>query len=236
MKKKKTLIGGKEFKLNPYRDLFMSTFYIEYEPNRYFPADLTYISLLKVNQSISDVDNKYYNIESKNYYKVISDIKRNTVNPIIGGFFKNYAQNKYYKMLKRLRTIITRELFNNKDKYNNVEQRNMFQIRQDILEIYNSELGTYSQINKRIDTAIELIDKVEPDKIMIFILEIFDDFLLIKYEHELMNDILVGNDIKKNLKKIKKDLFEKLNNKAKPLLKEYYKKCQPFLPFEVKIN
>ena len=33
----------------------------------------------------------------------------------------------------------------------------------------------YSQINKRIDTAIELIDKVDSDKIMIFLLEIFDE-------------------------------------------------------------
>ena len=50
MKKKKTLVGGKVVKLNPYKNLFMSTFYLEYEPNRFFPADLTYISVLKVSK------------------------------------------------------------------------------------------------------------------------------------------------------------------------------------------
>ena len=74
---------------------------------------------------------------------------------------------------------------------------------------------------------------------MIFIFEIIDDFLLINYEHKLINSLLSESDkgkIKEYLKIIKKDLFEVLNNKAKHLLLQYYDKTKHFLPFRLQIN
>ena len=44
----------------------------------------------------------------------------------------------------------------------------LFQIRREILDIYNTELGVYSQINKRLDTSIELLGKVNQKRVMIF--------------------------------------------------------------------
>ena len=125
-------------------------------------------------------------------------------------------------MLKRLRTILTRIVFaqkeiksnNNSDNENvisNQDIRTILKLEKEILDIYNTELGIYSQINKRIDTAIEIIDKVDQSKVMIFIFEIIDDFLLINYEHKLINSLLSESDkgkIKEYLKIIKKDLFE----------------------------
>ena len=115
----------------------------------------------------------------------------------------------------------------------------LFQIRREILDIYNTELGVYSQINKRLDTSIELLGKVNQKRVMIFIFEIIDDFLLINYDHKLINDVLTEKDInklKEYLTIIKKDLFKVLNNKAKPILLKYYNKTKEFLPFKIDIN
>ena len=251
LKKKKTLPGNKVVKLDPFNNLLVITFMIEYEKNKFFPADITFLSLLRTQERLKDtMDNKYYNIPNDNFYNLVSDSERDSYKPIILGFFKNYAQNKYYKMLKRLRTILTRIVFSQKEIksnnnavmeniINNDDIRKIFDIRKQILDIYNTDLGIYSQINKRIDTAIQLIDKVDQSKVMIFIFEIIDDFLLINYEHKLINNLLTETDkdkVKQYLTIIKKDLFEVLNNKAKHLLLQYYEKTKHFLPFRLEIN
>ena len=96
-----------------------------------------------------------------------------------------------------------------------------------------------SQISKRIDTAIQIIGIIDQNKVMIFIFEIIDDFLLINYEHKLVHHVLTETDtikLKEYLTIIKKDLFEVLNNKAKHLLLQYYEKTKHFLPFRLEIN
>ena len=196
------------------------------------------------------MDNKYYNIPNNNFYNLVSDSERESYKPIVLGFFKNYAQKKYYKMLKRLRTILTRIVFSQKEIklnnnavmeniINNDEIRTIFDIRKQILDIYNTDLGIYSQINKRIDTAIQLIGKVDQSKVIIFIFEIIDDFLLINFDHKLITNVLTekdNNKLKQYLTIIKNDLFEILNNKAKHILLQYYNKTKHFLPFKLEIN
>ena len=251
LNKEKTLPGDKLVELDPFNDILVITFMIEYEKNKFFPADITFLSLLRTQERLENtIDNRFYNIPNTNFYNIISNTDRESYKPIIFGFFKNYVQNKYYKMLKRLRTILTRIVFaqkeiksnnnsNNENVISNEDIRTIFEIRKEILDIYNTELGIYSQISKRIDTAIEIIDKVDQSKVMIFIFEIIDDFLLINYEHKLINSLLSESDkgkIKEYLKIIKKDLFEVLNNKAKHLLLQYYDKTKHFLPFKLEIN
>ena len=251
LKKKKTLPGDKVVRLDPFNNLLVMTFMIEYEKNKFFPADITFLSLLRSQERLKDtMDNNYYNIPNDNFYNLVSDSERDSYKPIILGFFKNYAQNKYYKMLKRLRTILTRIVFSQKEIksnnnavmeniINNDDIRKIFDIRKQILDIYNTDLGIYSQINKRIDTAIQLIGKVDQSKVTIFIFEIIDDFLLINFDHKLINNVITETDkdkVKQYLTIIKNDLFEILNNKAKHILLQYYNKTKHFLPFKLEIN
>lgn len=170
--------------------------------------------------------------------------------------FKNYQQQKWFKCLKRLRTIITRLFFGECDyklykHYIDLikKDRNfIFKMRKEISDLTNTELGVLNQLKNQFSVIIDLIDLLDMNQIVKLIhLKLNDVERCAKcfpcYDSSITDLKSYVKNKKKNKldKKILKDLLKKVVKKLTDCMNQmayqkffyYYNKLEKYLPFKL---
>lgn len=221
---------------------FLFEYVIRYDNMKYIGFDMNivfYTSSKGVYNS-----NKTEMVKNSNFksnVNMINFIFGDTDHWVYIGIFKNIAQNKYLKAFKRLRTLLTHILFN-KNSFKS-KKREIYIIRKDMLDRLNeSDFNKYNQIKNRIDNIIFLLDNkiVSTREICGLIITVIEDLWnYTEYNSDktklkvIFEQIKKGNVNNSQLETLKKSIVDKINNGAKRLFEDYYKKAQEYIPFRL---
>jgi hypothetical protein len=255
IKKGKKKHRGKTFDLyNLFmKKIFLSNFILEYEKGKYILFDLSF-RVVEYHGN-TDISKIYRNGNILIKTKFYGELSRVASLSSYHGFFKNYVQEKYLKMLKRLRSIVTFYIFHDKNIESNSDEKvrdyeNLGKIRYQITE-KTKEFSCLNQIKNRIDIIVFFIEsKIKDDlEIKRLSVELLKDTINFcnyssKYSTELNNFLrsqdaikILKNNNRDGLKELlllfKKDVFSYVNSKALPELIYFYNRLKPFLPFDI---
>lgn len=251
---------GREFKLidtiitENFPDVF--TMIMPYDGNKYINVDITF--MIVGFKNVEEGKRYFANNSTKNYIEyregkiILNDRMREiTTLHFYHGFFKNIVEMKYFKALKRLRTILANCLHKHVEKFDNTNRKCkdnkyrhlIYNVREEIRELSNGELGAYNQFKNRLGILNymmeqKLLKELEMKEQMIIILK--DLIEETNYMSETM--ISIDNELKNKKfnidkqmelwKKMEKDITKEMNNRAYPLLVEYYKRVEFLMPFK----
>lgn len=258
--------GTKEYRektFSLYDDFFTKSpllfaFVWEFSKGEYILFDFS-IKLIKMkkgyeNFAFSD-DYSQYETMLKNG-TVIDDFggRRTNVN-LYYGIFKNFAQNKYLKTLKRTRTLITALLYDKigYDEYNNsnselkldYDARDLLvRARKQIGDVTSKvEYSCMSQLKNKCDIIIFFIDIKPIMEIKKMVVDLLKDSISeCKYDNKedikRIYDVIGAKSVDANklvdaLLMYKKNMFNMLNADALPALLKVYKEIGPLLPFKL---
>ena len=255
--------GKKTFKKKKFLlyDLFMkyvfiSNFIFEYSVGNYISFDLTF--------RVFNIPDKYttlcppkgytqydFLIDKSNIY---GEISRRTTSFYYESLFRNYVQEKYLKMIKRLRSMLGEYIFRpeiidiinnnlNKQFKEYKYQKLLKKLRYDIQQFTKSKkISCLNQLKNRIEIIIFLIKYKPENEIKKLVIELLkDSHHYCEYFPENIKNIYnILNNYDKNkliieLNIFQNVLFKYLNNLALPKLIEYLNKLQFLLPFKIKL-
>lgn len=216
IQKKEKTYRKKKFKLYELfmKSIFLSSFILEFEKGKYILFDLAYrvFELPKKYEDIKLSSNQeVYDIIIE-YGKTYGEYARTTNIFLYEGIFKNYVQEKYLKMLKRLRSLLTYSKYHEMNTVNNsnkklrepVNNKFISKIRYQIGQVTNSlEYSCLNQLKNRVDIILVFLEHgyKDDDEIIRLILELLKDSVYsCKYSnkyvvelHNLLNDSLEQN-------------------------------------------
>lgn len=190
----------------------------EYMTDRWIPIDnsiLFYICLKNITIDKTMINIKEYP-KFRESIDLLNESRRITTDIwVYEGIFKNMAQNKYLKTMKRLRTLISMMLFYNfKDNlYKRYPQQvdNFFKIRNEIKNYTSSgKIAALNQIKNRIELSLTMTNLGY--KMAKFNNDIIDDLIKLGYKKVKINEKLL-NSVKTVIKKESKNEYDKIVNK-----------------------
>lgn len=240
-----TGIFNDEERSNP----FLMKYVVMYDKMSYVGLDLSLIFYC-TNKNSNNISSIEHVAEDKfiPQIKLINDLHRVSDNLwVYEGLFKNLAQDKYLKAFKRLRTLLTKMIYNNYNNkvtdYQNVKK--IKKLRYDMLNELNSkDYNKYNQIKNRIEIIMFLRDHISEVEIKGLIIKIIEDLWeYIEFNHDRSDLKNLFNELKSSksdmekiyeqLEELKRKIVERINNGAKKLFYTYYKQAEPFLKFRV---
>ena len=146
--------------------------------------------------------------------------------------FKNFAKKKYFKALKRLRTLFASYLFGvEKNRVPRGEQEALHVSRREILDLYNTDLGVMNQIKNRLESLQFLMTKLSKDELKPVVDDILLDLKSIDYD---VKDKFQFDE--ESLKKLQSDVTREMHQKALSYFKRYYYKHLRILPFRLNFD
>lgn len=241
---------GKNFKLYDIfmEDIFKYSFIFEYKEGSYILFDMAFrvFELGEYCKNLDITSIKYREI--LNYKcKLYGEEDRKDAMYLYEGIFKNYIQEKYFKMLKRIRSLLSMLIYKDEffDKSHNYLRRNkefkfiLRRIRTDITNIVMlKKYSCLNQIKNRVDIIVSFIEKEYKDELEIkrLIVELLKDTLLacnyqyhdIKVVYDNLEKFNINssennkNNLVSSLKIFKKDVFKTLNMAVLPELISIY--------------
>lgn len=240
----------------------LMSYILEYDDNMYVPVDITFKFFeiedgypISIDYKGDDVMKLKYNTINmiKKYGNIYSITDQNTNIKAYHGIFKNYAQEKYLKILKRLRTLLSshiyqtgNDVFNNtyEELKNNKHNIRVNKIRNNIGNIiYDPIISCLNQIKGRVDLIIILMKYKNQMEIKRLVIELLNDSTNTCQYETNQNIKNIFNIIKKKiynddklinaLTDYKSKLFIHLNYKVIDDLIGFYELLEPFLPFRL---
>jgi hypothetical protein len=235
--------------------VIMTSFVLEYTKNNFCTFELNF--------HIYTIDKKYKNtVENiERYGKFYGEYDRTTNIMYYEGIFKNYAQKKYLKVFKRLRSLLTSFILYNDDRKTigintsintvnttteKIKDQKYFKfikrIRYEMREImFNNQIACLNQIKSRIDNIIILMEYKKPLEIKKLVIELLKDTITycnfksneIDNIHNILKNKYNENLLQNSLNKFKKEVFAEANNLILPDLIKYYNLLAPLLPLKL---
>lgn len=221
---------------------FLFEFVIRYDNMKYIGFDMNIVFYTSGKGVYNS--NKTELVKNSNFK---SDVKM--INFIFGdgdlwiyiGIFKNLAQKKYLKAFKRLRTLLTHIVFD--EKTPEFKKRGIHIIRKEMLDKLNeSDFNKYNQIKNRIDNIIFLLEEkiVSAREVCGLTIAVIEDLWNhTEYNSDrtklkaIFEQIKKGNITKLQLNSLKKSVTDRINTGAKKIFEDYYKRSQEYIPFRL---
>ena len=231
------------------------TLIMPYDGNKYINVDVSF--MIVGFENVED-GKKYFSNNKKNCIDhqegkiILNDrIREITTLHFYHGFFKNIVDMKYFKALKRLRTVLGTcihkhfDSFNNsnKDCYNSKYRHFIWKEREEIRKLSNTELGAYNQFKNRLGILNymmehKLLKEMEiKEQIIILMKDLIKE---VNFRNDIMKDI--EKELKKKTfdinkqqelwKKMNKDINNEMNRKAYPLLVKHYNNVKFLIPLK----
>jgi hypothetical protein len=260
-------------------DTFLSSFIYEFDKGNYVNFDFSVIVFYFKNKNKIDFnifENMELDLKTNLYSEIYQQIQKETF--VYGeengsrydgfrsykGIYKNYVQEKYLKILKRLKNLIQAGLFNkelnNVNKYlaNKKYNHLLWKTKKEINDIVcREEYTCLNQLKNRIDIILFFLDSKKINKLEIkkLIFELLRDGritcnygsdelqggqdiknICAKLEsYHTSNSNKEKNELIKFLKIYKKNMFCYLNMKVLPDLIQVYNKVKNILPFQIEL-
>lgn len=224
-----------------------------YNDNKYLEVDISF--MIVGFRSIEE--GKKYLTEMTDYIQyyagkiILNDrLREITTLHFYHGFFKNVVEKKYFKALKRLRTILGTCVHRHNEQLNRSDSicrdkryRTLIcKERNKIRELSNTELGAYNQLKNRIGITLFLLKNKKlselkiKEQIILILKDILDETSFKSNTISKINNQLGKKfDTKKQLellKDLQNEITNEMNNKAYPLLVEHYNDVKHLLPFK----
>lgn len=168
-------------------------------------------------------DSNKININNKNFedkIKVINNYLNKNIIKIYHGLYKNIPKLKFFKMFKRLRTIISYYLFDKK----NVNNRNITifkNIKYEMNIILNDEFTNMNQFKNRIEALLILKTHLPNNEMILLITDLLDDISKSSFDNQL--EIISNKKIDYiKLKELQNKIFKYLNDSFKDIFLSFY--------------
>ena len=147
--------------------------------------------------------------------------------------YKNISNYKYFKMFKRLRTLISTIAFSNN--VNHTIKKTLFKIKADATQLINENFTILNQFKNRIETLLFLKDKLTNTKMLTFVNDLLDSVKESPYSNdELENSIIKGKKIDYDkLKELQSEIFNFLNVKSKNMFIEFYNRSKRLIKINI---
>ena len=225
--------------------VFRTSFIYEYKKGEYILFDIAF--------RVFDISEKYQNKLTEKEYdklyillnesaKIYANFDKTETIYLYYGIFKNYVQEKYLKMLKRIRSLLNvnyYNLTNDKELQKEENKKFIFNLKHKIKKIATSpELSCLNQLKNRCDIIVSLIEHKYKDELEIkrLVIELMKDAMYAcKYESSDIKNVydaletfhLKNSNNNKNklieaIKLFKKNMFHHLNMLALPHLIYFY--------------
>lgn len=225
--------------------IFRNSFIYEYKKGEYILFDIPF----RVFDISEEYKNKFTGYEYNYLYTILNqkatiyaDFNKTETIYLYNGIFKNYVQEKYLKMLKRIRTLLSLNYYNptdNKELQKEEHKKFIFITKHKIKKLTtSSELSCLNQLKNRCDIIVSLIEHKYKDELEIkrLVIELMKDAMYAcKYESSDIKNVysaletfhLKNSNNNKNklieaIKLFKKNMFHHLNMLALPHLIYFY--------------
>ena len=200
----------------------------------YLDVDSTLILFFKNNSNFKIGNIQDFETRSKNM-RFINEKDREKSLKLYHGIFQNLYKGKYFKMFKRLRTILGKLVFDNHNINN--KTKNIFKnIRFEMKKVINDDYTLLNQYKNRIESLLFLKDHLPNThmlKLVTSMLETLSKFIFI--DDALIEGIVKNKKIDYvKLKALQKEIFNYLNHKTKNIFIDFYRRSKKFIDFDVK--
>lgn len=240
-----------DFKEEIFKTSLRSSYVVEYDKGKYVSFDLAY-RIFEIDElPKGSVDDPKVIGIYHDKAKYINDRFGHTTLFLYEGIFKNYVQEKYFKILKRLRSLLSQYMFfKGEDIFSITVERgrepqyfmDIRGVREEIKKLSTDEIfSCINQLKNRVDDIIILTNfkpQLEIKRLVVTLLKngINCCHLDKKFSEDLYKELKKKynkENIIKALNTYKKTIFNYLNQLALPYLMEIYDKTEFMYPFKL---
>jgi hypothetical protein len=238
-------VRKQKFELKDVFQNYQKQFIIGYNPiiltyvvmvdGMYFNLDSTFIICYSKNNSISIEDPEIQNdILFRQKFVMLNEYQKTHNYELYKGLYKNLPKGKFFKMFKRLRSILAIFLIQIRNiKFNEIQIKTIYKIRTEMTELLKQAFSVLDQFKNRCESLIILkkhIDKKIFDELLT---DLLNEVKKSHYKNKLLLDSLTKSSSIKKLQELEEDLSKFLNKRFESIFLSFYNRAKGIIKLDI---
>lgn len=222
----------KQFKIG-YNPIVFT--YVVIVDEMYFNLDSTFIICYSKNNSINIDEPEIQNdILFRQKYTMLNEHQKTHIHELYKGLYKNLPKGKFFKMFKRLRSILTIFLIEVRNiKFNQIELKTIHKIRTEMTEILNKEYSVLDQFKNRCQALIILENKVDKKIFAKYVSDLLTELEKSHYKNKLLIASLSKSPSGKKLKELEDDISAFLNKRFESVFISFFNRTKRIIDLNI---
>ena len=238
-------IRKKKFSLSDIFQNYQDIFKIGYNPiifkyvilidNIYLNVDLTFVICYSKDNSITIQNSEIQNdILFKQKFTALNEYQNKHLYELYKGLYKNLPKKKYFKMFKRLRSIIGIFIIEIRNiKFNEHVIEILYKIRNEMNELLKKSYSILNQFKNRLDTLIFLHKHLNKKDFTLLLNDLLNEINKSHYKNKLLLDSLKKSVNIKKLTELNTDLNNYLNMRFESIFLSFYNRVKNIINLKI---
>jgi hypothetical protein len=222
----------KDFKIG-YNPIILT--YAVMVDEMYFNLDSTFIICYSKDNTITIEEPEITNdILFRQKFTMLNEYQKSHNYELYKGLYKNLPKGKFFKMFKRLRSILGYFLIQVRNiKFNETQIKIIHKIRTEMTELLKQAFSVLDQFKNRCESLLILESHIDKKLFGELLFDLLNELQKSHYNNKLLIESLIKKPSSKKIKELEEDLIKFLNKRFESIFLSFYNRCKTIIKLNI---